>query len=245
MVIQMPVYDYDLKTKICLNCQAVFKPENRTQKYCSCQCWQSVRKTQIIGINNPNYGRKHTEEELKIMREKHYNCSGSNNPLYGIGHTEATKNKLRLIHQGKILSEEAKQKISQGLKQHWATHKHPSIGLSPSLETRKKLSEALKGEKCYLWKGGTSNEPYPFEFNHKLKESIRIRDNYECQLCSTPQNGNRLSIHHIDYNKRNINPPNLISLCSNCHSKTNTKRDKWQLYFTTLLYSRRIDSANI
>jgi len=213
----------------------IFRANRKNQIYCSYKCWHTVRASQIRGVNNPCYGRKHTEEERREMSERHYDCSGSKNPLYGIGHTEATKRKLSIFHIGKVMSEETKQKVSIGLKKHWATHKHPSIGLSPSPETRKKLSDALKGSKCHLWKGGTSKEPYPFEFDHELKESIRARDKYRCQLCHKPQNGRRLPIHHIDYNKKNLAPSNLISLCESCHSKTNTHRTYYTKCFSELL----------
>jgi hypothetical protein len=40
-----------------------------------------------------------------------------------------------------------------------------------------KMSEAQKGKKSHLWKGGISFEPYTPEFNNQLKESVRERDN--------------------------------------------------------------------
>lgn len=41
-------------------------------------------------------------------------------------------------------------------------------------------------------------------------------------------------VHHINYNKRNNNPSNLISLCRRCHSKTNFNREYWLNYFKKL-----------
>ncbi|GAH75993.1 unnamed protein product [marine sediment metagenome] len=80
---------------------------------------------------------------------------------------------------------------------------------------------------------GNPIEPYPFEFDGELKKSIRRRDNYKCQLCGCPELENRrkLPIHHIDYDKENLNLDNLISLCDNCHSKVNGNREYWQRYF--------------
>jgi len=51
-----------------------------------------------------------------------------------------------------------------------------------------------------------------------------------CQLCgkTKEQNKEKLSIHHIDYNKDNCDPKNLISLCGSCHVKTNFTRDYWE-----------------
>ena len=91
------------------------------------------------------------------------------------------------------------------------------------------------GSKAANWQGGKSFEPYPLGWTNTFKEQIRYRDNYKCQLCGCPEieNGRKLSVHHIDYDKRNINPDNLISLCINCHMKTNakTKRIEWTNFF--------------
>lgn len=38
-------------------------------------------------------------------------------------------------------------------------------------------------------------------------------------------------VHHIDYNKLNCNPNNLITLCKSCHMKTNFNREYWLDYF--------------
>ncbi len=83
------------------------------------------------------------------------------------------------------------------------------------------------------WNNGSSFEPYPVTFNQQLRDRIRVRDNFKCQLCGVPELEckTRLHIHHIDYNKGNCNMNNLLSLCSNCHSKTNIKRNFWRIYF--------------
>ena len=78
------------------------------------------------------------------------------------------------------------------------------------------------------------NRKYPLKFNNELKESIRKRDNYTCQYCSK----NGISIHHIDYNKTDCSDNNLITLCRNCHAKTNYNRDYWFAYFTYIMENR-------
>ena len=76
----------------------------------------------------------------------------------------------------------------------------------------------------------------PHRWNEILKASIRERDNHQCQICgkSTKQNSRKLDVHHIDYDKNNLDPENLISLCLNCHRKTNGNRDIYQEYFGIL-----------
>ena len=69
------------------------------------------------------------------------------------------------------------------------------------------------GKNNPLWKGGIQHLPYPVDWTETLKRAIRERDNYICQLCS--QYGN--NVHHIDQNKKNCNPDNLITLCKKCH----------------------------
>ena len=106
-------------------------------------------------------------------------------------------------------------------------------------EIRKKISLSvlklgMKGEKHPHWKGGL-HLPYVQDWTMDLKESIRKRDKYTCQLCCTKQSAlkEKLNVHHIDYDKTNCDPDNLISLCRSCHAKTNnTKRESWKSFFS-------------
>ena len=108
-----------------------------------------------------------------------------------------------------------------------------------------KVSVSLRGkirEESRNWKGGLSFEPYGIEFNGKLKEVIRKRDKYTCQYCYRNQEEVRekLSIHHIDYDKKNNNPLNLISLCRKCHTKMGANRELWRRYFFMYQFIRLI-----
>jgi len=67
------------------------------------------------------------------------------------------------------------------------------------------------------WKGGISFLPYTSEFTDELKKRIRKRDNNRCQLCGTIQG--RKVVHHIDGQKDNSSPENLITLCDSCHGR--------------------------
>ena len=96
----------------------------------------------------------------------------------------------------------------------------------------------LTGDKNPSWRGGKSFEPYGLEFNSNLKGVIRQRDNYVCMFCYIEEpRFNKHSIHHIDYNKKNNNPDNLITLCTSCHGKTNFNRKKWTEYFKNKMES--------
>jgi len=81
---------------------------------------------------------------------------------------------------------------------------------------------------------------YGDTFTEGLKELIRFREGYKCKLCGCPQleNGGKLDIHHIDYNKKHSEPSNLVALCDSCHGKTNHDREKWKDYFK-LIYEQK------
>ena len=101
-------------------------------------------------------------------------------------------------------------------------------GYKHSIETKRKMSIAAKGEKNHNWLGGKSFKPYTIDWTETLKRSIRERDKYTCQICGKEPS---VYCHHIDYDKKNCNPNNLITLCCSCHSKTNINRDYWTKYF--------------
>ena len=92
------------------------------------------------------------------------------------------------------------------------------------------------------WKGGISCEPYCDAWLDKdFKESIKERDNYVCQNpdCWRKDGyASELTIHHIDYNKKNCNPQNLITLCRSCNSRANIDRE-WHMEWYQIIMSKR------
>jgi len=174
-----------------------------------------------MGRNNPFYGKHHIEEELKKMRIANT----------GRHHTKEAKDKISKANKGKRFSEEHKKNISKTRKQ---------LGLA------KGKNNPMYGKYCgkdnHFWQGGISFEPYAPEFNRQLKELIRQRDGYKCQLCGIPEieNIEKLTIHHIDYVKKNCLPENLIALCRSCNSKVNANRNYWTGYFKEKILTKVI-----
>jgi len=144
----------------------------------------------------------------------------------GIPCREETKLKLKRIKTGKKTSDETKKLMSKLAKEKgfgkWM------LGRKLSEETKQKVSNALKGSNAPCWKGGISYLPYTVDWTKTLKRSIRERDHYTCQLCSD----SGMVVHHIDYDKKNCDPDNLIVLCVSCHGKTNYNRIEWTEFFT-------------
>lgn len=103
--------------------------------------------------------------------------------------------------------------------------------------SRKCIIKWYRGANHANWLNGASFEPYGIEFNADLRSLIRDRDHHRCKECSIFEKKlkYKLDVHHIDYNKKNNDPNNLVSLCKSCHSQTNFNRGDWQKYYSNML----------
>ena len=230
-------------------------PWNKGKTYKRNPCSEETKKK----ISLATKGRIFSEEHIKKLSDTHKGKIAWNKGKIGIYHTsEETKHRLSKALKGHLVSEETRRKLSESHKDN-----HPSEETKRKMsesrrrenlskETIKRMSKSHKGQHSSLdtefkkgencgenspsWLGGKSFEPYTIQFNKQLKELIRSRDNYKCQLCgmSECENVEKLCIHHVDYNKKNCLPSNLISLCRSCHGKTSSKRKYWTEYFGTL-----------
>jgi hypothetical protein len=174
------------------------------------------------GKNNPNWkGKllKGKKQSLKHKRKNSISHKGDKNPMKRKDVKEKqSETRKRLFKEGKLKPN-----------RYWKGKKHTE-------EYKKKMSLSLSGEKNPMWKGGLSKEEYTINWTNTLKLSILERDKYKCKICKKHQEelNEKLCVHHIDYNKKNCNPDNLITLCRSCHTKTNTNRNKWIEFFKEL-----------
>ena len=210
----------------CLICGKEFEVKksrflNGRGKYCSKECYNNrkiVIKRKCLYCKKPFLTTK-----TRIEDKRGIYCSKKcfyKDPIH--------REKLSKAITGKKHNEKTRKKISKFLEKR------------KYLETtRKKMSKIMSGKRNPSWLGGTSFEPYGLEFNKILKEQIRKRDGYRCQQCFRHQDElytktgqkYKLPVHHIDYNKKNNDQSNLISLCGNCHGQTNFGRKDWTNYF--------------
>jgi molecular chaperone DnaK (HSP70) len=102
------------------------------------------------GTNNPNYGRKHSEETKKKIGKVHKGKKVS----------EETRKKMSKAHKGKKLSEEARKKISEANK-----------GRKPSEEARKKIGKASSVRMNAYWQAQT--EEYKKKTSQMLNAAKR------------------------------------------------------------------------
>lgn len=125
--------------------------------------------------------------------------------LVGRQFSDETKQKMSASGKVKIISDEHKTHIGDGLRKSWGKGKFDLVHV---------------GSNSSKWRGGKTLEKYPKDFSNELKAFIKDRDNYICQICSRDVYRSRHGhIHHINGNKADNNLDNLILLCSSCHSK--------------------------
>ena len=181
------------------------------------------------------YGKKH-HRYIDGRSKKKYYCKDCGKEIsrhsgfYGSGLCRSCSNK------GKRSS---KYKDGRYIKEYFCKDCGRQISYRSATQSQQLCrSCSKKGDRASSWKGGISRHPYFFDFNEELKELIRKRDNYKCVMCGTPQEEcfKGLSIHHIDYNKENSDPKNLISLCEYCHGKTGFNRGYWKSFLLNKRY---------
>ena len=198
-------------------------------KYCSKECGHKAnvgipRSPEVIErIRSGNIGKKRCEEtriKVSAAAKKRFE-----NPEERV--------RIQKAHLGMRASDETKKKQSHA---HIKIHER-----DPTLKMR--IVESLIGG---FWYGNvrywyTETPQYCEKFNREFKERVRAYWGYKCVLCGEPQNGAKLGIHHVHYDKKmccNGSPRDVVPLCRKCHSKTNYNREDWEDYFTNFIYSK-------
>lgn len=101
-------------------------------------------------------------------------------------------------------------------------------------------SISITGEGNHEWKGGVSFDGYcPIWKDKDYKNDIRERDGFKCNNpnCDS-KNPEDLVIHHIDYNRKNCHPNNLITICRICNIIANKNREWHKEFYTSLIRNR-------
>jgi len=235
---------------ICDGCGKEFVDTHHSnRKYCFRDCYFAHRpplspeiiaklSSEKMGPKNPNWGKRPSPE---TVAKKSAAMMGNKNVL---GHKQTPE------HVEKRIATQRGRKLPPG----WCVaisaakigKKRPDMvgDKNPAKrpDARAKISSGQAGPKNHRWLGGISREPYAWTFNDELKEEVRRRDGYECQLCGAPQAECRtaLPVHHVDYDKKNSDPVNLTALCVSCNFKVNANREHWTGFFQAMALRRDI-----
>lgn len=217
--------------------------------------WLGKKRPNISGPNHHLFGIGHSKETKEILRVKglgNKNASGKRSIEQCI--------KISTGHKGQIPWNKGIRPvvfcINCGIKTNggkkyckkcWGKQLAiKCIGKKASDETRQKLRQSHLGQKA--WNKGLGKQEgrarYPSIFGNKLfRESIKKRDNYQCQNCDYTEEehiivtGYVLPIHHIDYNKNNCDKLNLITVCIGCNARANFNKEYWIRFFQDKLIS--------
>jgi hypothetical protein len=216
-------------TKPCDNCKKPFykSPAHRARfkyNFCSRKCNAEFH----TGENHKKYDKDlHIKECLvcksKVTRARSKFCSPQCQGINARGEKSVRYNKE------KINCSECNIEIL----------KHPSIIFKTNFCSKicqnKYHSKRISKEnnprfKDGVWFGIIGSKGIYEGFTLKLKTEIRARDNYKCKVCGMNEETHKMKmhIHHIDYNKKNNNPNNLICVCRYCHGKIHGNEIEWQ-----------------
>lgn len=226
------------------------------------------RKGKYNGSDNPFYGRSHsveTVEKIRVALRGYW--TQERRDTWSVKQRNHQVTKFKPIKQPRVKSSLGRRPMLPKItvecrvcgKPIVCSAYYPSVycsrechaasrqGMRYPDEWRAKMSANhpdCSGERNGRWLGGVSSEPYGIEFTDALRDEIRGRDDYTCQLCGTKENGRALPVHHIDYTKTHNDKGNLVSLCDSCHGRTNSNRDYYQAYLQ-LVVLKEIPNANI
>lgn len=150
--------------------------------------------------------------------------TGENNSFFGKKHTEEARAKQSAAATGRIRSKESCAK--QGA----------AISGKNNVMNRPEVRAKFRGKNNSSWRGGISFEPYCIKFNSHLKEQYRNLYGRVCGYCgkSEFENGERLSVHHIDGNRNQGCDRHdwfLVPLCRSCNSKGFERKPEYVFLF--------------
>jgi len=202
----------------------------RKIKFCECGCGKKTnprRGKPVRFIHGHAVRIQSKETRRKISKSLAGNTRGRTNK--GRKHTKETKDKISKALKGREYTDEHRANLREAFKDRKPTKEH-CRNISKSAKERFK-----DPTKHPLWRGGLSYLPYGTGWTSELRDSIRARDGYICQVCNEKQKRKTFHVHHIDYDKENNNESNLITLCKSCHMKTNGDREYWEEYFKDMI----------
>lgn len=211
--------------RTCLTCSAVFlvgtKSSSRAKKYCSRKCAEA----------GGYRFRNRTRVTCEYCGNKFYRTPAFIRGRIFCDNECWAKNRTKEFNQNAVkpcawCGESLKRRKGEG---------------GANFAKRMTCSKSCAGK--YRWR--TNPNPvylYPREFTNRIRHEVRLRDMFSCQECGVMEDGQQHDVHHIDYDKHNNHPANLITLCRSCHSKTSNvgkrRRKQWIDYFQARMRER-------
>jgi len=187
------------------------------------ELWRNpeFRKKQKNGMNRPDVKKNLS----KLAKERMQNPE--------------IKNKMIRTMKIKFSDPEFRKMISERTKQGLKDKGYTSEVISKLTKKGMKYLD-LSGPNSASWRGGLSYKGYCQTWNdQEVKEYILERDNYRCQNPYCWGTSDRIGRHHIDYDKKNCVPENIITTCNSCNARANKNRKYWKRLYRRILKWRR------
>lgn len=186
---------------------------------CACGCGSRIRKRPSHKYDGvPKYCKGHWAKSKKGRKIISETSTGRvmSNPFKNMTYEE---------RYGELRAMKIKDQIS-------ATETGKIVSSSTRRKMRKSHLGLFTGCKNPNWKGGGWSDAYPDCWTISFTDEIRRRDGFLCQMCGVEQivGERRFHVHHIDENKENCDPENLITLCPKCHVRVHYPK-KEEVYY--------------
>ena len=205
-----------------------FWSRQQERELCLCGCGGLAQPGKKFIYGHSNNGRQFWER-----------TEYSSTPcLCGCGEYPKIGSEYKMGHASKNVSDKTRMKLSKAAKS--------KVVLQ---STRDKLAIAGRNrrwtEETYLkmsgpnhpnWRGGISLDGYcPIWKNKEFREMILERDGYKCQNPLCWGTSKILTLHHIDHNRMNCHPTNIITTCNSCNPRANFNREFWYELYTNII----------
>ena len=186
--------------KNCNECGKEFEVplcRKETAKYCSKIC----RTKNLKGKKNPMYGKKHSKESIKKMKEHPNRIKfpiGKENPNYRnwVEELKDVKGKFLDLYEQGLNDVQIGKKLSLG--HNTISHWRRTMGFPSNYRQRIGITST--------------------SIRKRMLKKIT-----KCMICGFSEEPNILQLHHIDGNHKNNKKENLFLICPNCHELTHYK----------------------
>jgi hypothetical protein len=240
----------------------------RFRRRCACGCGELVkpgnkfinghhnpcasaetRKKRVEGIkaawargvyDTPEYKKRLSEAsrsgstpEVRQKRSEAMKAYYANNPDARQKTSDAIRNALNRPDVKKMRSDAQKTRFAKP-----EERRKTSEAVSKAMNKPKVLMK-ISGPNNHRWKGGIKCEPYCDAWlDWEYKQDLMERDENRCWNPDCWGTNDDLCLHHINYDKKDCRPINLITLCVSCNSRANSNRDYWRRLYEEIMARR-------
>jgi hypothetical protein len=223
----------ETKKKISLAAKGRIIPKWQKKKISEAQLAIRDKVSKRMKENNPSKDPSVVKKILKSRKESGAikKCSErmkKNNPMMD-SKIAAKATKARLANG-------FAERASKRMKRHNPIH--DSLVEKRWRKSMKKIHDRWKEDPTTTpnWKGGIAIEPYCDAWaDQNYKKDIMDRDGNKCMNPSCSGFCQKLGVHHINYDKQNCTPSNLLTLCISCNAKANFKRSSWGKFYSKIV----------